>query len=747
MTAAIADLVQVLKESFGYGQFRPGQREIIQAVLSGRDVLGVMPTGGGKSLCFQLPALVKSGLTLVVSPLIALMQDQVDALRNNGIAATFLNSSLSRGESRDRISAVLEGSIKLLYVAPERLLSEGFMESVLDPIQAEAGLALLAIDEAHCVSEWGHDFRPEYRQLRQVRQRYAQVPVMALTATATDRVRQDITQQLQLRSPYTHIASFNRPNLYYEVREKPSNGNQAFSQLLRQLRQLEGSGIIYCLSRKQVDELTLRLNHSGIQALPYHAGLGGQERTQNQLRFIQDDVSIMVATIAFGMGINKPDVRFVIHYDLPRNIEGYYQESGRAGRDGEPARCTLYFNPGDIKKIEWIIDQKVYPETGAPLEEEQRVARQQLQQVVAYAESPVCRRTIQLGYFGESFAGNCQGCDNCCYPMPMEDWTIEAQKFLSCVARCRERFGMTHIIDVLRGSRKDKVLKHNHQELSTYGIGQDRSVNAWKRLGRTLLQQGLLEETSDGYGILKLNAESWAVMRQQRQVWVAISKEQASQEAEQAAPQDDRLDEAGAGLFQALRRLRKQLADEQSVPPYVIFSDTSLREMARYRPASLGAFSTISGVGRRKLEQFGQVFTETIQAYCKDHGLTEVSQVKSAARRREVAEANPDAPSATELATLALFRDGLTIAEIAKQRGIRHNRVYDHLARLIAKGEKIDIDGLVPPDRQSVIWEALAIVGGDRLKPIFEHLNEQYSYEEIRLVHAQWQRQHLLQED
>jgi ATP-dependent DNA helicase RecQ len=394
-------LEKALKHHFGYDQFRPGQRQIIEDALENRDLMVVMPTGGGKSLCFQLPALLKPGLTVVVSPLIALMQDQVEALRTNNISATFLNSSLNAYKVRSREEAIMNGKIKLLYVAPERLVSDRFLP-LLDVVKEKVGISTFAIDEAHCVSEWGHDFRPEYRQLRLLRKRYPDVPTIALTATATDRVRADIIEQLGLKQPSIHIASFNRQNLHYEVRSK---SNRAYAELLEIVRENEGSGIIYCLTRKKVDEITLKLQNDKVSVLPYHAGLSDEERSKNQTRFIRDDVRVMVATVAFGMGINKPDVRFVVHSDLPRNLESYYQESGRAGRDDEPSKCTLFFNYGDIKTIEWSINQKPDPQ-------EQLIAKQQLRQVIDYAEGTDCRRTIQLSYFGERFPGNCGNCDN-----------------------------------------------------------------------------------------------------------------------------------------------------------------------------------------------------------------------------------------------------------------------------------------------------------------------------------------------
>ena len=718
---------QALKHFFGYDSFRPGQRQIVDQALQNRDSLIVMPTGGGKSLCFQLPALLRPGLTVVVSPLIALMQDQVEALQDNGIGATFLNSSVSLAEVRSREAAILDGRIKLLYVAPERLLGERFLP-FLDYVQSKVGLSALAIDEAHCVSEWGHDFRPEYRQLKQLRQRYPEVPVLALTATATDRVRQDILQQLNLQQPYIHIASFNRQNLYYEVRLKQK---QSYAELLQQIRQTSGAGIVYCLSRRKVDEIAARLQHDGIQALPYHAGLSDQARTENQTRFIRDDVRVMVATIAFGMGINKPDVRFVIHYDLPRSLESYYQEAGRAGRDGEPAHCTLFFGYGDIRTVEFLIDQKPDPQ-------EQRIARQQLRQVIDYAESTVCRRTIQLGYFGESFAGNCGNCDNCLHPQPLEDWTIEAQKFLSCVARCKERFGMAHIIDVLRGSKKQKIQQYQHHELSTYGIGQDKSVEDWRLLGRSLLHQGLVEETTDGYPILKLNAQSWEVMRKQRSVCIAVPVVQTQTPTDEFEPNTLRAD--AELLFQRLRSLRKHLADEQSVPPYVVFADSSLKLMAQLQPQTLAEFGKISGVGDRKLVQYGDKFIAEIRAFRQEQGLPLAGEASSL-QPSLVVPPKPISPSGTQLLTLTLYQQGLTATEIAQKRDVRLTTIMSHLADLIEMNHPVDIDALVEGDRQKVILKAIEAVGADSLRHIREHLGDGYTYDEIRLVRAWWQKE------
>ncbi|MFM2061594.1 MAG: hypothetical protein RLZZ507_1264 [Cyanobacteriota bacterium] len=712
-------LEKYLKHHFGYDQFRPGQRQIIEDALQNRDLMVVMPTGGGKSLCFQLPALLKPGLTVVVSPLIALMQDQVEALRTNNISATFLNSSLNTYKVRSREEAIMNGKIKLLYVAPERLVSDRFLP-LLDVVKEKIGIANFAIDEAHCVSEWGHDFRPEYRQLILLRKRYPQVPTTALTATATDRVRADIIQQLGLKQPSIHIASFNRQNLYYEVRPKSS---RSYAEILEIVRENEGSGIIYCLTRKKVDELTFKLQKDKVAALPYHAGLSDDERSKNQTRFIRDDVRIMVATIAFGMGINKPDVRFVIHSDLPRNLESYYQESGRAGRDDEPSRCTLFFSFGDVKTIEWSINQKTDPQ-------EQLIAKQQLRQVIDYAEGTDCRRTIQLGYFGERFPGNCGNCDNCRYPKPVQDWTIEAMKFLSCVARCKERYGMLYIIDVLRGGKNQKIILNKHDQLSTYGIGKDRTLDEWRMLGRSLLHQGLLEQSNDGYSVLKLNALSWEVMRKQRNVSIAVPV------AQKITVEDGNAKAAEVEvLMQKLRSLRKQLADEQAVPPYVIFHDSTLKLMAQVQPKTLHEFGELSGVGSHKLAQYGDRFLAEIQAYCQQQSL----QIPK--NNQVYHSASEHYPSDTESTTLELYQQGFSIQEIAEKRNVKTSTVIKHLTDLIEKNQPIDLNLLVPLDRQKKIWQVIDVLGDINLTPIREYLGESYSFDEIRLVRARWRRE------
>jgi ATP-dependent DNA helicase RecQ len=609
----MADLAAALKRIFGFDHFRAGQEAVIGDVLAGRDVLALMPTGGGKSVCFQLPALLQPGVTLVVSPLIALMHDQVRLLRDYDISASFINSSLEPAEVSRRTAVLLQGGYKLFYLAPERLLLPEFLDGPLQRLSEGPGINAFVIDEAHCVSEWGHDFRREYRQLSVLRRRYPRIPLLAFTATATLRVRNDIVSQLALRNPAIHVASFNRPNLYYQVRAKTK---QSYSEMLTQIRG-GGAGVVYCLSRRRVDELALQLQSDGIRARPYHAGLDAGVRRDNQEAFIRDDIQVIVATIAFGMGINKPDVRWVVHYDLPKTLEGYYQESGRAGRDGDPARCTLFFGGADIRTSEFLIQQKIDPDTGEALEEEQRIARQQLRQVLDYAQSTECRRAVQLRYLGETFAAPCGACDNCCEPRRLEDCSTEARQFMSCIARLGQRgqrFGAAQIIDILRGARSDRVLSRRHDTLSVYGIGKHRSIDEWRSVARALLHQGLIDETQDGYPVLSLNPKSGAVLREELKVHMAsAAKPKRARAGAANAASGAAVSNEGGALFEHLRALRKRLADENGLPPYVVFHDATLREMAARRPLTLNQFAELPGVGRAKLERYGDQFIAVVR--------------------------------------------------------------------------------------------------------------------------------------
>src|SRR6478736_5009871 len=612
------DSQSALKKYFGYDAFRPLQQEIIDDALSGRDVFALLPTGGGKSLCFQLPALLRDGVTIVVSPLIALMKDQVDALRTSGIAATFLNSTLAGSESRERLRGLDRNQFRLLYVAPERLMMENFLERALN-----WNIAQIAIDEAHCISEWGHDFRPEYRELKKLREHLPDVPIMALTATATERVRADVLKELELRDPSFYVASFNRPNLTYRVVPK----TQPYEQLLAFIRSRPNdSGIIYCASRKSTESLARNLNEDGVSAKPYHAGLTNVERTKHQDAFLRDDVRVVTATIAFGMGINKPNVRFVVHYDLPKNLESYYQETGRAGRDGLPSECVLLFSPGDVAKQLHFIDEKT--------EKEARIARAQLQQMVHYAETRECRRATLLDYFGETYPAklddvdgetplkvSCESCDNCLQPRETFDGTVHAQKFLSCVYRIHARhgfgFGLGHVVDVLRGADTEAIRQRGHNELSTYGVGGELKRVQWQAIGRDLLWLGLVECAPGKFATLSLTSAGLEALRKRTSVVLTKQIEIAEKRAriKQGAIECDEV------LFARLRALRRQLADERGVPAYIIFSDVSLREMARKYPTTSTEFRRIPGVGEQKLKDFGEVFMSAIRSYSAENQL------------------------------------------------------------------------------------------------------------------------------
>lgn len=601
---ADANWLKLLKQYFGFSGFRPLQQEIISDVLAGKDVFALLPTGGGKSLCFQMPALIRPGLVLVVSPLIALMKDQVDALQASGIAATFLNSSLDAAESRERLSKLRMGQYRLLYVAPERLMLEGFLRDL-----QEWNVNLIAIDEAHCISEWGHDFRPEYRQLEKLRALFPSVPFLALTATATTRVRGDIVTQLKLHEPRCYVASFNRPNLTYRIFPK----NQTFDQILDFLKSRPNdSGIIYCQARKTAENVAEKLRENKIAAKPYHAGLTNEERAKHQESFLRDQTRVMCATIAFGMGINKPNVRFVIHYDLPKNIEGYYQETGRAGRDGLPGECHLYFSAGDIVKYSQFIDERP--------DEEQVIAREQLQQIVHYAESSGCRRRALLEYFGETFTHeNCGGCDNCLSPRDTFDGTIAAQKFLSCLYRIAERghpsMGLNHIVAVLTGGETDAIRKWGHKKLSTYGIGTEHHRAEWQAIGRELTRLGYIRQSSGQFTTLELTQEGRSLLRDRRKI--TLTKPMAVATKQKVSRVGDiSCDEL---LFEKLRQLRRRLAEERNVPSYIVFSDVSLRQMARYYPTDSVAFSEISGVGDKKLDEFGRAFMDEIATHLQSN--------------------------------------------------------------------------------------------------------------------------------
>lgn len=584
---------EVLHKYFGYTSFRPLQKEIVEDILAKKDVFVLMPTGAGKSICYQVPALMFDGVTIVVSPLISLMKDQVDGLRQNVIPSAYLNSSLSKKEQGEILDQVAENKLKLLYVAPERLMQDSFIQFL-----QKLPISLFAIDEAHCISEWGHDFRPEYKDLKLLKTFFPEVPIAALTATATERVKDDIIKSLRLEKAQIHTASFNRPNLHYTV--IPKNG--IAGQIVEYIEKHPGeSGIIYCQSREKVDRMTETLIKNGIKALPYHAGLVDRTRQKHQDAFIKEDVDVIVATIAFGMGIDKPNVRFVIHADLPSNMERYYQETGRAGRDGLQSECILFYSYADKTAIEFFIHKKSIVE--------QEIARKLLRKMVEFAETKTCRRKILLGYFGESFENeNCQTCDNCASPPEKFDATIITQKILSCVYRVDQRFGAGYIIDVLMGSTDQKIMRNNHQHLSTYGIVDDFSKNQLRTFIQELIHLNYLQQTQDQYPVLRLAPKSADVLKKKKQVMLylpAVKKEKKRKKDYGENPE----------LFEKLRVLRKEIADEQNVPPYIIFSDVTLKEMANTLPATKDEFADIKGVGKQKLALYADSFLAVIMNY------------------------------------------------------------------------------------------------------------------------------------
>lgn len=704
----------ILKNTFGYDTFRPLQQEVIENILARRDTLAVMPTGGGKSLCYQIPSLLFDGLTVVVSPLISLMKDQVEQLRAFGVPSVFLNSSLSPHEYNENMDYVKRGEVKLLYLAPETLLTPRIL-TLLSGLKVD----LLTIDEAHCISEWGHDFRPEYRQIVDVRKKFPNAVCMALTATATSRVRQDIRHTLKFATTNEFIASFNRENLFIEVVPK-----QDPAQQVREIidRYKDQSGIIYCFSRKQVDELAAYLATKGYSVRPYHAGLDDAERRKNQELFIRDDVQIIVATIAFGMGINKPNVRFVIHHDLPKSIEGYYQEIGRAGRDGLPAHCVLLYSYADVAKLNYFIDQKEG--------DEKRVAIEHLNAIVRYAEDERnCRRKPLLNYFGESYsAETCSNCDNCnSAPTPLTDVTIPAQKFLSCVKRADEKFGAGHIVDILLGSKNEKVLRWEHDKLSTYGIGKELDRKQWMYLARQLLSMGYLKQEGE-FHTLSLTPKALEALRKREPIFGVMQEaERVKKDGRKKAAELD----YHRGLFAILRQKRKEMADEAGVPPYVIFSDRTLTEMAAYFPQSSESLLTISGVGQVKAQQYGAPFLEVIREFAEKHKLHE----KPKGKQQEKSEVGQ-----RTLLIGELYNGGETVQSLMAKYQVTSQTILDHLTRFVAAGNALQhVTGLeamtsASEAQKQAVFVAFDEVGTAMLKPVFDKLNGTMNYDDLKVL-------------
>lgn len=592
----LEQLLPTLKQIFGYDTWRNGQAEIISATLAQRDSFVLLPTGGGKSLCYQLPALHLPQVTVVVSPLMSLMKDQVDALIANGIAAAFVNSSQSREDILEVFARLRRSELKLLYVAPERLLQPSFLERLSD-----VGVSLFAIDEAHCVSQWGHDFRPDYMALAQLKQHFPQIPVMALTATADPGTQHDIVQQLGLQDPLIYRGSFDRPNIRYTVQEK----FRPLEQLLAYLKQQDNnSGIIYCSSRRKVDELTAQLQERGFRVAAYHAGHDAVNREQVQDAFKRDDISIIVATVAFGMGVNKPNIRFVVHFELPRTIEAYYQETGRAGRDGVAAEALLLFDPADIVRMKRWLEAEENPARA-------EVARQRFQSMAAFAEAQTCRRLVLLNYFGEARQTPCGNCDICLNPPTQFDATETAQKALSCVYRVKQNFGLHHVIEVLRGSQNQKIQEHGHDKLSTWGLGKALSHDYWLSIFRQLIHFGLLQQDITQHSVLRLLPAARPILRGEQPLMLAVPRLQTPQKtpAKHGQQQYDR------ALFARLRSLRKALSERDDVPPFVVFSDATLIDMCQKLPTDNVTMLAVSGVGHTKLSRYGKEFMQEIGDY------------------------------------------------------------------------------------------------------------------------------------
>lgn len=690
----------LLKKFYGYDEFRPSQEQIIASLLEGRDTVAIMPTGAGKSICFQLPALLFPGITLVVSPLISLMKDQVDALANQGIPATYLNSSLSASEISRRMYDIGENRYKLVYIAPERL-STDYFQSVLHKVS----ICMLAIDEAHCLSQWGHDFRPSYQAIYPFIHALPTRPVIgAFTATATPKVKTDIVTLLGLSRPNVHVSGFDRPNLHFSVLRGENKQRFVLSYIKDHAEQ---SGIIYAATRKEVDGLYALLANKNYKAGRYHAGIPDQERVTQQENFLYDNIQVMVATNAFGMGIDKSNVRYVIHYNMPKNMEAYYQEAGRSGRDGEPGECILLFNAQDTMLQKFLIDKSVEDP------ERKQHELKKLQSMVDYCHTPECLRKYIVAYFGETDApDHCGNCVNCNDESELVDITTDAQKVFSCIYRMRERFGVTMIADVLKGSKNKKVLQFGCEQLPTYGLFSKWNVNDIKSLIQRLTATQYLTLTESEFPVVKLTETAFAVMKNEASVWQKIVKIQKV--------------ETDTGLFEALRKLRKTIADEQGIPPYLVFADSSLRSMCEELPLTLSAMRKVKGIGEVKLDKYGEQFLSVIAKFAPT-----LPQKKVAEPQEKPQEKTP-----THIISMQFFNDGMEITEIAATRKITEITIQNHLVKAAQEGWGIDWDRLIPAGSEDIILAAVQRLGSAPLRPIKDALPPEIGYEAIKAVIA-----------
>ena len=722
-------IYEVLKTYFGYDNFKKGQEKLVNGIITGRDVLGIMPTGGGKSLCYQLPATVLEGVTIVISPLISLMKDQVDSLDEMGLSGTFINSTLDYDEFIKRLDGIRKGKYKMVYVAPERLNTSLFLN-----LSKDIKISLVAIDEAHCISQWGHDFRPSYLEIPKFINSLDPRPtVAAFTATATAEIVQEIKKLIGLKNPLKIITGFDRPNLFYQV-VKPSN---KFSYLLNYLKNnyINDSGIIYCATRKTVESLASKLPSYGISTVGYHGGMSPEIRQKNQDDFMLDRVRIIVATNAFGMGIDKPDIRFVIHYNMPKNMEAYYQEAGRAGRDGEKSDCILMYSPADIVK------QKILIQSENLSHERETAMYENLQYLVDYCHTDDCLRKKILIYFGEDTQEEkCHNCSNCLDQSEKVDVTIEAQKILSCIYRVNQSYGVNTVIQVLRGSKNKKILEWGLNKTSTYGIMQEYSNDAIKEMIMTLISQGYIHITADKFPILKLTAAAREILSGKIKFYHKkdlLHRSETSKEGDGLSPNqiNENVDKE---LFERLRQLRQTIAKEKDLPPYIIFHDSSLKEMAAYMPQNQEEFFKIKGVGKKKYDSYGEEFINLINEYIVEEGLDvgEIRQqlIDTITAASSIDRLKEDTETNRYEQTYNFYLKGLSLKEIALERNLTQNTIINHLSRCEKQGKTIDWSRFIEPEKEEQIIEMIEKVGNEKLKPIKEALPQDITYEDIRLV-------------